>query len=327
MKIINENIDNFKEAEPLTNVVDAVTAEAIGEDEKVQEATKELIDPEELAKKEPFIGAEKQETPKEIPLPKITLDESLFDEHVELTEDVTDIRRDVEELIKEKIEAALDNIAMVAASEIPEYEADWCLETPEGPEFFKESQALNALVDAEVDLLFAEAPIDESIEQIIKESFDGDAVVEEIVNEADGRNWRAPNKTAEEKAEEDTLFDRVYKELSTDDFGYEVPAKHRFNADVIEVWGEDDGTQELTVRVPEHRKDRLQLVDDVAKHFGLLSRIEKGNSGTYVGTIFIPEELVNETSEETAARLGHVEEPIEEPIEEPVEEEPVVDEM
>ena len=77
MSDLTEGIDNYKE--PLTTVITPTEANAIEDDKEVREETDEIIDPLKRAKAKPFIGAEKQEMPKEPELPEV-LKESLDEE-------------------------------------------------------------------------------------------------------------------------------------------------------------------------------------------------------------------------------------------------------
>lgn len=80
MKIIKENIENLDRVKGLTPVENPVMADAQQYSEKKSKETDELMNPLELKKKKPFIGAEKQETPKEPEEAKATLEESLFED-------------------------------------------------------------------------------------------------------------------------------------------------------------------------------------------------------------------------------------------------------
>lgn len=81
MKVIKETIENFKHSEPLQTVINPTTASALDEDEKAWEDCKELINPEVRAHEEPITGkSDKKELPKEVEQPKVSLDESLFED-------------------------------------------------------------------------------------------------------------------------------------------------------------------------------------------------------------------------------------------------------
>ena len=76
MKIVKENIDNFKDIK-VTPVVDAVTADAIEQDKK----TRKVFDEYTKVNKREFLGANKQPVPKKPVEPKVSLDEALFESY------------------------------------------------------------------------------------------------------------------------------------------------------------------------------------------------------------------------------------------------------
>ena len=86
MKIVNEAINEKEPMEvedKLQGTVDNVMAKALQDEETMakNKEVRELVDPMIRAHEKPFLGAEKQETPKEVELPKIELDEALFEEN------------------------------------------------------------------------------------------------------------------------------------------------------------------------------------------------------------------------------------------------------
>ena len=81
MKILKEDLDNLERVENRETVQGIMMKDAEEQSKKSQDNFKEVAgNPEDVKKKKPFLGAEKQETPKEVEIPKPGLEESLFEE-------------------------------------------------------------------------------------------------------------------------------------------------------------------------------------------------------------------------------------------------------
>ena len=80
MKIIKEDLDNLEKVKDRKTTQDIMMKNAEQESNAAEENFKEVAgEPMELKEKEPFLGAEKQETPKKVETPKPELEESLFE--------------------------------------------------------------------------------------------------------------------------------------------------------------------------------------------------------------------------------------------------------
>ena len=118
------------------------------------------------------------------------------------------------------------------------------------------------------------------------------------------QEWQdLPNKKSkQDKEEEESLWDRVYAELATENGPYEIKAPKWSRYE--KVFQDPDGIGVHAADV----KD-LDFAQQVADYFGLeIKKVrEPGNAGTetaWKGVILIPEDMVDETPEETEARLG-----------------------
>lgn len=81
MKIVKEDLDNLEKVKDRKTTQGIMMKNAEQESNVAEENFKEVAgDPIELKEKEPFLGAEKQETPKKVETPKPELEESLFEE-------------------------------------------------------------------------------------------------------------------------------------------------------------------------------------------------------------------------------------------------------
>ena len=81
MKIVKEDLDNLEKVKDRKTTQGIMMKNAEQESNVAEENFKEVAgDPMELKGKKPFLGAEKQETPKEVEIPKPGLEESLFEE-------------------------------------------------------------------------------------------------------------------------------------------------------------------------------------------------------------------------------------------------------
>ena len=86
MKIIKEDLDNLERVENRQTVQGIMMKDAEEQSKKSEDNFKEVAgDPQDLKKKKPFLGAEKQETPKEVEIPKPGLEESLFEDADDIT--------------------------------------------------------------------------------------------------------------------------------------------------------------------------------------------------------------------------------------------------
>jgi len=128
--------------------------------------------------------------------------------------------------------------------------------------------------------------------------------VDEAYGNRGSKRWKSlSNKQSKEDKEfEDGLFARVDNELTAESGPYEIKGsgmrrykKTGLTYDGIEAYAPS--------------QDKLAFVKTVADHFGLGYRDYKvpGNEGTetaWAGVVIIPEDLYEETPEETAARLS-----------------------
>lgn len=147
--------------------------------------------------------------------------------------------------------------------------------------------------------------------QIIKEHIDhiaelrSEEAVEESLTEATD-DWKKMNgrQSKEDKELEDELFDRVLSELSpgkdTVVEGPYILNGKRYK----DVFVFDDG---IGVYAPD--EESLSFAKEVADYFGLKCKTMPvaGNKGTktaWAAKIYIPEDLYDETSEETEKRMG-----------------------
>lgn len=162
--------------------------------QEADKATKDIIKPaEEIIKEKPFLGAEKQPTPKEPEETKITLDESLFEES--LRDEIYDF---LDELggyadYNQKIEDVSDEFGM-SPDEAEGYVWDWSIR--EDPEWHDTADQ-----EEEEDI-----PLD-----ILKDYVDSIEVEEdEEIDESIQRS----NSLLKESTEED-IYDKVYQCIQT----------------------------------------------------------------------------------------------------------------
>ena len=334
MKIIKEEKEELKELEN-------PTMEPTKEAEEAHEEALKMICPIEGANRKAFLGAEKQPEPKEPELPKVKLDESLFEDYDEnrLQGAIAVINRYFKGNLMRFLESMAYNCPIGAevgedfivgvAEFLEEFEFDESLEESilshyddglvtinQGlvqvkPCFLNRSEAeklANRVVALSKNL---KEEVEEQVtEKIVEEVTEPEVEVikEEVIQEGEYGNkgndeWQAlDNKQSkEDKEEEDTLWDRVYSELATDlPHTLDAPRGSRYERMFIAPDG-------LGVYV--EKEENLEFARTVAEHFGLNFRNYDvpNNEGTLTaiaGVVVIPEELYDETSEETAARLA-----------------------
>lgn len=129
-------------------------------------------------------------------------------------------------------------------------------------------------------------------------------------NEEDEEDTLEEARSKKQKEEENTLWDRVYSELASGkDTAVEGP--HKIKAGKSDRYRYDDQIFIPSDGIGVHveTKDDLKFAKKVADHFGLKfkSYSEPCNQGTktaWAGVIIIPEDMYEETPEETKARLA-----------------------
>ena len=108
-----------------------------------------------------------------------------------------------------------------------------------------------------------------------------------------------------------TLYDRVYFELlrsSTTDYR-QFKRLNIGNFEVNDLYAGflNDKTYFVGIRVNESKKvDVDNALKEIEKYFNLKTLSQKGRQGTYLGKVFLPEELVEEKFSETEKRMGRV---------------------
>lgn len=245
MKLIKEDLDNLERVQDRKTTQGIVMKDAEQESNKAEDNFKEIAGvPEDIKKKKPFIGAEKQPVPAEVETPKLELDEALFEEPV-VNEELDG--NDVYDIVEEVLNDALDNIANIIASRIPDYNIEWCADEP--------AQKTNILQA-------------QYIESVVQDLFLNRNYNESLLTEAGGVKDGVLMSTDEEPL---TFWDKIYAELdgtAGDDYDYlrlrELPGsnkKDRYQEIGVDRFG--------NVIVYADSKDKLQHAINVAKYYGL----------------------------------------------------------
>lgn len=169
MKIIQEDATNkIKHVQDKMDVVATMPIDMAGsvvDSQEMDEVAEKNM--EELRKitRKPFLGAEKQPVPKEPVQPELELNESLFED---ITPNISEIKEEVYGILENDIITSLDGMAYRISEEVPEYNDDWCLYVYDSNIATKVDRLLKQLVEAEVEMLFAYAPKDESCNSLKK---------------------------------------------------------------------------------------------------------------------------------------------------------------
>ena len=208
MKVLKEDLQNVDSVENLQPVEEIVMADAQQTSKKKWKEVKDIIDPKERAKEEPFTGSDgKQPEPKKAEVPKPQLDESLFEDVDEEEEEVDGWGSEVEAITAD-ILSDIDQLA---------YEIRNCVRGS-----YTNCDNVNDLADyieylgitlSEVSDEVRDASIVESLKENIDESI--------------------------KEAKEFDLWDRVYEELCPDHIN--IMKKTRFpDVTLGERYGQDD---------------------------------------------------------------------------------------
>jgi hypothetical protein len=136
------------------------------------------------------------ETPMENPTTEIP--DKLVVNESKLTEDAHAVRELVSEYLNDKLVDLNDNLAFTIAKDIPDYNPEWCNEEGFGDLVDAADLAQDEYTEALLNLLFANAPTQESLGEDLKEvqSEDAEKLIdpeEEPVKESLLREWRNPN--------------------------------------------------------------------------------------------------------------------------------------
>ena len=132
-----------------------------------------------------------------------------------LTEDVDRVRARVREFLEDRLDSATDNIAIELASEVDGYNPDWCYTEFYGDFVDALTKARLAFLNKLESLLFAEAPITESLKEAVDMSSLKYAVIK-----PDGTYAGVPCETVDEAREMANQEDgRVVFKLSKVLFG------------------------------------------------------------------------------------------------------------
>jgi len=102
MKVIKEAMNKVPEVNNIVGTEDIVMAQAKADAVETEKELKDMFDAEKLSKAEPITGHDKKDYPEEVKMPKIELDESLF-------EDIEDVERKKDALAEHNFEYALDS--------------------------------------------------------------------------------------------------------------------------------------------------------------------------------------------------------------------------
>lgn len=187
------------------------------------------IDPMEITNREPELGAKEQPLPKKVEVPKATLDESLFEDW----SDVKDARHSVYEILQNALvgnNGVEDNVALSLASDGIGYDADWALAeyNESDPLQKKLNLARDSYLIALLDVLFANAPIEESVNENLEE------------DDLDDFNHAFYNAIA------DVCFKFRNKPLSRRDieYAYNFFDSHFYDSDDAEEYGVDESLKE-----------------------------------------------------------------------------------
>lgn len=161
MKIIKEELDNLEKVKDRKTTQGIVMKNAEQESNEAEKNFEEVAGkPEELKKKKPFLGAKKQETPKEVKTPKPQLEEALFNESTE-----QELRNAMHIYLEQEIGDALDNMAFKMASALGnkgiKYDPDWASEEPPIKLLIAGEDYMTAIIDT----LLENKPIDEALEE------------------------------------------------------------------------------------------------------------------------------------------------------------------
>lgn len=139
---------------------------------------------------------EKLETPMDNPVEE--LPDKLVVNESKLTEDAKAVRELVSEYLNDKLVDLNDNLAFTIAKEIPDYDPEWCNEEGFGDLVDAADLAQDEYTEALLNLLFANAPTQESLGEDLEkvQSEDAEKLIdpkEEPVKESLLREWRNPN--------------------------------------------------------------------------------------------------------------------------------------
>lgn len=161
MKIIKEELDNLEKVKDRKTTQGIVMKNAEQESNEAEKNFEEVAGkPEELKKKKPFLGAEKQETPKEVKTPKPQLEEALFKESAE-----QELKNAMYSYLENMFENVLDGLAYEMASALTsrgfEYDLNWVAEEPTPKLITAGHNYMTAIIEA----LLENKPIDEALEE------------------------------------------------------------------------------------------------------------------------------------------------------------------
>ena len=110
---------------------------------------------------------EKLETPMDNPVEE--LPDKLVVNESKLTEDAKAVRELVSEYLNDKLVDLNDNLAFTIAKEIPDYDPEWCNEEGFGDLVDAADLAQDEYTEALLNLLFANAPVEESLKEDLNE--------------------------------------------------------------------------------------------------------------------------------------------------------------
>ena len=136
------------------------------------------------------------EEPMENPVTEIP--DKLVVNESKLTEDINSVKELVYSYLYDKIADINDNLAYTLHDAIPEYDVDWCIEDGLHDLVGKSEDAEDNYIQSLVDVLFANAPVEESLSEDIEDvqSEDVEKLIdpeEEPVKESLLKEWHSPN--------------------------------------------------------------------------------------------------------------------------------------
>lgn len=108
-----------------------------------------------------------------------------------------------------------------------------------------------------------------------------------------------------------TLYDRIYFELlNTYNSDYKQFKRLNIgNFELNDLYAGflNDKIYFIGIRVKESKRNDVDnALKEIERYFNLKTLSQKGRQGTYLGKVFLPEELVGEKFSETEKRMGRV---------------------
>lgn len=160
-----------------------------------------------------------------------------IEEGKKLTEGVEEVKNLVYEYLYDKIDEINDNLAYVLHDAIPDYDVEWCIEDGLHDLVGKSEDAEDNYISALIDVLFANAPKGESLE----EAKDCDDSVEEDCDKEDlEEEFENPDKVGldpDTSVEDDQKLEEPFENPITED--PKVALAEELKEDVEEVQSED----------------------------------------------------------------------------------------